>query len=175
MEPYLGVIALFDPETNHKFDQLNQILKRAGIKTIDIPPHLTLGIYQGVTVNELGKWLEQVCTGRKRIKLSLNHIGMFGAEVLFLAPKVTRELLSLHESLHARYDDCHGEIGVHYSLRNNNFVPHASLVVNDTEQVLKAVPVVIDNFHPIQGEIAAVGLYTFYPMKQLQVFELEPW
>lgn len=170
---FLCVMATFDEKTNAKFELIKKQLKDTNIESLTLPPHITLGAYVGVDETELCNWLHTLCNTTKRIKVNFNHMGLFSLNVSFLAPQVSNQLLSFHKKLHERYDDCCGEIGYDYTIESNNWVPHATILINEPEVVLKALPIINDNFKPFTGEIVSLSLCEFYPMREIKTFNLK--
>ena len=168
-----GIIALFDEKANEEFNRLKQVLKQNKIPRLDLPPHITLGIYEDISEDLLKQWFLEVVEDQKVVPLNFKHLGLFGLNVLFLAPKANQNIFDLHKRIHAQYDDKHGELGYLYTIKSGEFMPHASLVVNEKEKVLKAVEVIGESFKPFNAEIVELQLCTFYPMKVLKTISLK--
>lgn len=172
-EKYLCAMALFDEETNLYFGRLRYHIKTLGVECLEIPPHITLGVYVNLDENELGAWTEEFYTNHSPIRVNFNHIGLFGTTVCFAAPRVDENLLQFHSDYHQKYDDYSGEIGFNYTLKSNNWTPHASVVINTPESILKALPIIQENFEPFIGYIEKIGVYEFSPMREIKVVHLK--
>ncbi|MGL4337588.1 MAG: 2'-5' RNA ligase family protein [Turicibacter sp.] len=171
-EKFLGLVALFDDETNEKFQEIKQLLNEMGLVTSSIPPHITLGCYVEVDENELSDYIELVCRKIKPFEVNFNHIGLFGLNVLFVAPHVSKDLMKIHQEIHEKYDEHCGEIGYNYSVKSNNWVPHTTIFSSEPQQVMQALPVVSEKFKPFVGTIVGLSLCEFYPMREIQYFLL---
>ncbi|QOR34307.1 2'-5' RNA ligase family protein [Clostridium sp. 'deep sea'] len=168
-----GIIALFNKEANDKFSKLKTALKENDIQRLDLPPHITLAIYENIDLEPLKEWFIECSQNEKVLPIYFNHLGLFGLNVLFLAPKANEKLLNLHKKVHEKFDNKYGELGYHYSLHSGEYVPHASLVVSEKDKVLKAVEVISENFTAFNAEIVELCLCTFYPMKVIETISLK--
>lgn len=171
-EKFLCVMATFDEGTNERFKLIKSKLKDNNIDSLTIPPHITLGAYVGVEENELCDWLNMLCSTNEKLKVNFNHFGLFSLNVSFLAPQASKELINFHGKLHERYEDCCGEIGYDYTVKSNNWVPHATILINEPEVILKALPIINENFKPFTGQIVSLSLCEFYPMREIKSFSL---
>lgn len=170
---YLCVMALFDEETNFKFRTIQEQLEGDGFNTSSVPPHITLGAYVGLEEKDLLNWVDEFCNATEKFEVNFNHLGLFSLNVLFLAPRVSNELINFHKNFHEKYDDCCGQVGYNYTFKSNNWTPHSSILVDEPEIILKALPVVNNNFKPFHGKIVALTLCEFSPMKIIKTFELK--
>lgn len=171
-EKFLCVMATFDESTNERFQQIKSKLKENNIDSLKIPPHITLGAYVGVGEEELCHWLNMLCSTNKKLEVNFNHLGLFSLNVSFLAPQVSKELVDFHRKLHESYEDCCGEIGYNYTVKSNNWVPHATILINEQEIILKALSIINENFKPFTGKIVSLSLCEFYPMREIKSFNL---
>lgn len=170
---FLCVMAMFDEKTNTQFKSIKDQLECIGIKSLTIPPHITLGAYVGVEEKDLCHWIDMLCNTNKRFEVNFNHIGLFSLNVPFLAPQVSNELTSFHKKLHEKYDNYCSQIGYDYTVKSNNWVPHATILINEPEVVLKALPIINDKFKPFIGQIVSLSLCEFYPMREIKTFNLK--
>ncbi len=135
-----------------KMGEIQHALLRSGIvgrQTPDIPYHITLGAFLVARRQEVYNILEQVSRDLSAFTVDFNHIGLFGLKVLFLAPDVNRELLELQRY----FDDGHP------------WTAHATLLVDEPDMVLKALPIVADHFKSLQARIESIGLYEVLPTR----------
>lgn len=151
-EKMLYVMAQYDKKTDKELRRVQNALYEAGFigrQTPDLPAHITLGIFTPTKEVKLKRKLAEVCEVTERIRISLSNIGLFGLDVLFIAPNVTHELLNLRGS----FDD-----GLEWT-------PHTTMLIDDSEVIKRAVPVVAANFVPFAGYIESVSLYEFWPAR----------
>ena len=156
-EKSLVLITQFDEETQNILVGYYDILRQNGFtgsQTKDIPYHFTLGshVYSIDCEKQLVDDLERICAETTRIDINLGYIGLFGLKVLFIAPNMNFELLKLQQSF---FPDC-----------GNGYHPwaaHATLLLDEPEMILKALPIVVENFKPFKAKIESVALYEFFP------------
>ena len=161
----LYFIANFDNKTQEILATYYDILLQngfAGEQTKDIPYHFTLGSrstgYEEQMMNELDK----VCSETDCINISLGYIGLFGQRVIFVAPCMNFELQKLQNSF---FDDCGS--GCH------KWVAHATLLMDEPQAILKALPIITENFKPFKARIESVALYEFFPKRFIKECKLQ--
>jgi 2'-5' RNA ligase len=164
-EKLLYVIAAFDEETSKRMIEIDRIIKEAGIfgkQTQNIPYHLTLAHYDTSRENEIRQLLQDVCAKTKSFDLAFNHIGLFGLKVLFLAPDVNHELLDLHSSF-----DLNG------TKTNTEWTAHSTILIDEADMILKALPLVAQNFKQLNARVESVSLYEFFPVRLIAKYNLQ--
>ncbi len=171
-QKFYAVMCLFDEKTNNEFKIIEENLQIVGIKSRSIPPHITLGAYVNIEENTLVEWTKKFCEENSKISVNFSHLGVFNQNVLFVAPRVSKELLHFHELFHQKYDENCGEIGFLYSLKSNKWVPHATVIIDDFESVQKLLTRISDIFKPIESEIVGLSISEFYPMREIARFDL---
>jgi 2'-5' RNA ligase len=163
-EKFLCLIATFDNMTTNKFKEIEGNLNENGIfgrQTPNIPHHITLGKYTIDCEAEIKLLLSDVCSQTEKVDVNFNSTGMFGEDILFLKPEISRALIGLHESLDKGFIKEHLE-----------WVPHATLLIDDSEVVQTAIPIVKQSFDKIRGRIESVSLYEIFPARLLKKFRL---
>lgn len=156
-EKALYLIACFDMETQSILAKYYDTLFQNGIvgtQTKNIPYHLTLGNQCVDCEEQMINDIDKVCSRTACIDIGLGHIGLFGLNVLFIEPSVNFELLILQQSF---FPDS-GK-GFH------DWVAHATLLIDEPQIILKALPIVAENFKPFKARIESVELYEFFPMR----------
>lgn len=164
-EKFLYLIATFDEETSKRMKEIECILNEAGIvgkQTPNIPYHITLTCYDTGREDEVKKLLQDVCTKTKSFDLSFNHIGLFGLKVMFLAPDVNYELLELYKNLDK---DC--------IKGSKGWTAHATILIDEAENILKALPLVAQNFQQLNARVKSVSLYEFFPIRFIAEYNLQ--
>ena len=161
----LYILAQFDEETQNILTDYYNILCQNGFignQTKDIPYHFTLGSCDVGCEEQLIDMLDEVCSNTNYIDISLSYIGLFGQNVLFIAPSMNFELLNLQQSF---FTD--GSCGCH------KWVAHATLLLDEPETILKAIPIITDKFKPFKARIESVGLYEFFPARFIKEYKLK--
>lgn len=156
-EKFLCLIATFDEETSKQMNDIQRIICEAGIigsQTSDVPYHITLGYFDTGCEEETKGLLKEVCARTKSFDLSFSHIGLFGLKVLFLAPDINYELLKLHKEF--------SRVNIENS---QGWTGHATLLIDEAENIQRALPLVAQNFQHINGRVESVSLYEFFPTR----------
>jgi hypothetical protein len=133
-----------------------------GRQTKNIPYHFTLGNYDISQESRLIVELKSICDVTSEIELRLDHIGLFGLNVLFIEPNMNFELLSLQKSF---FNSC-----------GNGYHPwaaHATLLMDEPENILKALQIISQEFKPIHSRIVSIGLYEFFPTRFIKKCDLQ--
>lgn len=167
------VVAFFDDETNYKFKKINVALNNNNIKTIDLEPHITLAAYSEIEKNVLVDWISKICENEKSFEVNFNHIGMFGLDVVFLAPRISEELMVFYKKIHSKYDELCGKEGYNYSLLSSNWIPHSTVVMGSKNDVLKSIPIIGERFEPFFGKINKIAIYEYSENKIVSTVELK--
>jgi len=153
----LSLIAVFDDETQNLLAGYYDILVTNGFtgnQTKNIPYHFTLGSRDIVCENQLIDEIDKICAETDCIEIKLDYIGLFGLKVLFIAPNMNFELLKLQNSFFA---GC----GAGY----HPWTAHATLLLDEPEVILKALPIVAENFKPFKARTESIELYEFFPAR----------
>lgn len=147
---FLCLIATFDEETSKPMKEIEGILNEAGIvgkQTPGIPHHITLAYFDVNQEFEVKQLLRDVCAKTVCFDLTFNHIGLFGLKVLFLAPNVNHELLEFHKSFEKNCIEDDME-----------WTAHATILIDEAENIRKALPLVAQNFQKLKARVESVSL-----------------
>ncbi|WML45058.1 hypothetical protein [Neobacillus sp. PS3-40] len=153
---FLCVMAQYDKITELKLKKIQKVLSDNGFvgkQTPNLPNHITLGSFE-ITQEEVIK--EQVRNVSKQFHsfdIKLNNIGLFGLDVLFIAPSVNHELLNLQHYFNNDYADGLG------------WAAHTTMLIDNQKTILKALPCVAENFKSFTGTIESISLYEFWPTR----------
>jgi len=161
----LYLLAQFDAETEKVLSNYYKILQQNGLvgrQTKNITYHFTLGSYKINEENRIIVELESICNKTSVIDLRLDHIGIFGLNVLFVEPNMNFELLSLQKSF---FNNCGN--GYH------SWSAHATLLIDEPENILKSLRIITKEFKPMHTRIESIGLYEFFPMRFIKSCELQ--
>jgi 2'-5' RNA ligase len=167
------VMGLFDSKTNRVFKNLKESLKEKGYQGDNLPPHLTIGAYVGLNEKKLLLWADEFSKRFETMDINFNHIGVFGTNICYVAPRADKKLLEFHEKFHVKYDDFCGEIGYNYSLKSNNWVPHATIAMGEPEVIKPLIPDLCEKFKPFKGKLTQITICEFYPMREIGTYDLK--
>ena len=155
----LYLLAEFDGETQKTLAEYFEVLSQNGFvgsQTKDIPYHFTLGSRGVEFENQLLDALEKICPETAAVDVNLDHIGLFGLNVLFIAPGMNCELLKLQRSF---FPDCDCDDDC------SAWTAHATLLIDEPEIILRALPLVAKNFKPMKARIESVAICEFFPAR----------
>lgn len=166
-EPRIYLIAQFDEGANQKLAGLYDKLAGAGLiggQTKDIPYHFTLGNFAPQCADQVLKRVQAVCLNAKAFDINLSYVGLFGLNVLFIAPSMNIDLLNLYKELvpGESINGCH------------KWVAHATVLMDNPENISAALPIVARSFSPFSARIESIGVYEFFPRKFIADCKLAP-
>ena len=159
------LIATFDEETSKRMKEIEHIINEAGIigeQTLDIPHHITLAYFDISREEEIKQLLHDVCTKTKSFDLDFSHIGLFGLRVMFLAPDVNKQLFELHQVFDR---DCINN--------SEGWTPHATILIDEAENIQKALSLVAQDFQQLHAKVESVQLYEFFPTRFIAECDLQ--
>lgn len=159
------LLAQFDEGTQKKLADIYNKLVQAGMigeQTKDIPYHITLGSFDLKYETQVLERAQTVCQQTKALDIALNHIGLFGLKVLFLAPSMNEELLRLYSDLVPG-----GAVN-----GSHNWTAHATILMDTPDHIQAAIPIVSQAFSPFAAGIDSIGVYEFFPKKFIAEYKL---
>ena len=148
----LCILAQYDEETQEKLKAIQQVLRENGFvgrQTADVPYHMTLGTFKISEEGMLREKVKEVSKNFRGFDIRLNNIGLFGLDVLFIAPLVNYDLLNLQKL----FSDGH------------EWTAHTTLLIDDHEVIHKALPIVAEKFQSFVGSVESISLYEFWPTR----------
>ena len=157
----LYVLAGYDESTEQRLAGIQNGLYRLGFTgthTKNIPQHITLGSFPVEQEAELVDLVHRTADTTVPFEVTFNHVGLFtGAKVLFIAPDTSKELLELKEHFGNSY----------------GWTPHTTMLIDEQETVLNALPEVIRTFSSFRGSVTSLHLYEFFPARHILTVELK--
>ncbi|KUO76395.1 MAG: hypothetical protein APF77_06770 [Clostridia bacterium BRH_c25] len=164
-EKFLYLMATFDKETSKRMKEIERTINKediVGYQTPNIPHHITLASFDIDHEDEIKQMLQDVSANTKSFNLDFNHIGLFGLKVLFLAPDVNYELLELLR----KFDEvCIKD--------NNGWTAHTTILIDEAENIQKALPIVAHSFQHINARVTSLSLYEFFPTRFIAKYDLQ--
>lgn len=163
----------FDPHSEKRILGVSQALTEQGIG-LRARPHLSLAVFRRVRVEKTLSYLEAFARAQEPFELELASVGTFPGEegVVFLAPVVTRDLLSIHERFHAGWNPQWGKVTLYY--RPGVWVPHCTVGLElPPEQVGEALGVARGSQVFGKVRVRSLGLVEFRPVHQVAEFALK--
>ena len=153
----LYLIAVFDEETQRILKGYYNILCEngfVGTQIKDSPYHFTLGSCNPDEEVQLISKLESVCSKTSCFDICFGYAGLFGLNVLFIAPNINFELLEIRNSFFPQ-----SGFGFH------NWAAHATLLMDEPEEILRAVPIISNKFSPFKATVERLEVYEFFPKR----------
>lgn len=155
-DKFLCVIAQYDEETEQKLNKIQKVLLDNGFvgkQTTNVPNHITLGTFEVFQEQMLIEKIDMVSKNFQSFDIKLNNIGLFGLDVLFIAPSVNYELLNLQKHFSSNYAD------------GLDWTAHTTMLIDNHDAIQKALPYVAENFKGFIGRIESISLYEFWPTR----------
>lgn len=137
-------------------------------------PHITLAIYDNFKLDIFTEKLKQFSDRLSSEDVTFSSMGIFVLErpVLFLAPVVTKILLSIHSDFYGYFKKYNEKAWDYY--KPGSWVPHCTLGIELTwEMVKRANDIIKDLTLPIHGRLEKIGILEFKPNRHLAEFKLK--
>lgn len=158
----------FNTHSNRQIQRIIDLLMKEKVNSVTIEqniiPHLTLAVYDALDINEAINNLDSLRNKFKAFDLKLSGIGLFPSDEppLFLIPKVTIELLTLHKYICELFDLYKNSQWQHY--KPENWIPHCSVALYlSKKKIFDAIDIVIKYFQPFIVRIDRIVLTEFPP------------
>ena len=164
-EKLLALMADLDGNTQKLMSGWYESLTDAGFKgvqTPDLPYHITMAILPLYMEHEAVELMKKVSGEFTKFPVHLSHMGMFaGGRVLFAAPERDDALNRFHEAMDLNVPQPHP------------WTPHVTILIDEPGTVQQALPLVVNSFTPITGEVTRLHLCAFQPKREIFAVELK--
>jgi 2'-5' RNA ligase len=161
----LYLLAEFDSDSQAEFTRISETLFLSGFsgqQTKGIPYHFTLGNADVEFKPELISNVARLGAITPRVDVYFDHIGLFGLDVLFLAPNATNSMLDFRQAFFPDETTLDSK-SADQKIALAPWSPHATLLIDEPARVAAAIPIVAENFCPFPARITQVSLYEFFP------------
>ena len=136
-----------------------------------VPPHITLGIWEALDHTPAWPILTNFAAQTTAFPFLLSSLSVFPDGVLYLAPRVTDELLLIHRSFHQQLEDL-GE-GLYPQYQPDHWTPHVTCSQGlNRERIGQAIALGLQGHVPISGRITQLGMLAFFPVQTLGLVSL---
>lgn len=164
-EQFLTLMADFDEESQALMKEWHNQLKQKGFvgtQTPGLPFHISLATFSLDKEQAVICEMQRLASAFAAIPVHMSHIGIFaGGKVLFAAPDMNPpKLFSLREAIHIKTDETFP------------WTPHATILIDETETICNALPVLLKSFHPFMGMITKLHLCAFWPTREILSVDL---
>lgn len=169
-EKFITVMAIFDGETQKKFEELNVLMKEEfgeDGKTQGIPYHISLGSYAREDTEMIVDRIKQVAGEIKSFPVIFEGLQHFGNVVRWMKPRMSEELMNLH--LHFDNDYANGY---------PEWAAHATVFIHKGPTELELTEAMQEKLETIkEARIVGIELGEFFPAKFIvrELFEGEEW
>jgi 2'-5' RNA ligase len=165
-EKHIFVLAQYDLDTQRRLDDLYQVLINHGFigtQTKGIPYHITLGTFHPEDEAEVVQRAQAAACVTKAFSLRLSYIGLFGLDVMFIAPAARHALLRLHHEI----------LPSGGSADEHPWVAHTTLLMDKPDTIHRAIPVAAAHFTPFEAQVIKLGVYEFFPEREIGEYPLQ--
>ncbi|TAK45956.1 MAG: 2'-5' RNA ligase family protein [Betaproteobacteria bacterium] len=169
----------FDPDLEARLLQVRAALTRTGVtptlERLGDRPHVSLAVLEELPVPRCVAMLEQFARTHMAFRASFAAFGAFPTSqgVVYLSPTSNDGLFDAHRSMHRLLTELGAAIDKHYI--PETWIPHSTIGFElSTKEVAVALSWLHNNFRPVEGMFASIGVIEFPPVKQLAVFNLHP-
>lgn len=164
-ERFLTLMADLDDESQALMRAWSEQLKTAGFigtQTPGLPFHISLASFSLDKEQEVICEMKRLAKEFSAIPVHISHIGIFsGGRVLFGAPDMNPAiLLSLREAIRVEPNEKHP------------WTPHATILIDNTDTICKALPYLMESFHPFMAKITRLHLCAFWPTREILSVDL---
>jgi hypothetical protein len=123
-------------------------------------PHLTVAAFDTLDLGPYQSVLKSVAEQLRPISIRFHSLGIFVEKnVLYLAPRITLELLRLHQTFHTAFSGAQWPMLKYEWLGVGMWTPHCTLVpAGSVNDLLKGVELCADVWEPLEGRIEGVGI-----------------
>lgn len=157
---FLCVMAGYDEATESRLAGIQKKLYALGLTghhTKDIPQHITLQTYPTEQETEVVQMLQRIAAETVPFDVCFSHVGIFtGGKVLFIAPDKDTDLINLKEKFGPSFD----------------WTPHTTMLIDEQENIRKALPLVMEEFSSFWGKVTSLHLYEFWPTRHILTVDL---
>lgn len=160
----LYLLAQYDEATSAQLAHYYQALTEngwVGRQTKNVPYHITLGCYGTGEEEQAAASMAAFCREKESFDIRLSHIGLFGLNVLFIEPVMNDELWQMHRYFFAYKTNA-----------DHLWSPHTTLLMEEPDIVLQAIPVLARHFTPLTARIESIALYEFFPARFIAEYAL---
>ncbi|MFX0124851.1 MAG: 2'-5' RNA ligase family protein [Candidatus Hodarchaeota archaeon] len=165
----------FNDRTTHHIQRIVNRLEKNGIRSItteyNVPPHLTLIVYNTLDINDAREKLNLVGDQYRSFDLNLGVLGIGLKErsdfpnepPLFFLPEVTSELLTIHRNVCELFEPYRKEV-LWESYLPQNWLPHCTVAFNvPTKKIPDAMDTILNSIQSLTIRIDKMVLIEFFP------------
>ena len=169
-----AVECYLDDAASETINALRTLFKKNKI-TIDegTSPHISLAIYDEIDPELFSERIKDFSEVFSSFSFNFMNFGIFPTmeSVLFMAPKVSDELLFFHSEFHKQFKPFSRNLSEYYS--PEYWVPHCTIgIYLNKKQIRKAIGLLREIELPMKAEIREIGVNQFPPNRELFRYKL---
>lgn len=159
-EEFLTLMADLDDHSQQTMGEWYGKLQQAGFtgqQTPGLPFHISLACFPLDKEAEAVKEMEDLAAQFSAIPVHISHIGLFaGGKILYAAPDMNPAgLLDLRRAIRTETCDRY------------TWTPHSTILIDSAETVQRALPVLLEHFHPFMATVTKLHLCAFWPTREI--------
>lgn len=159
-ETFLTLMADYDMAAQFRMDGWYNAIQRAGFSGTQTPGlnhHISLATFPVEAEAEAIALTKRIAAEFAPVEVHVSHVGLFaGSRVLFAAPESNPALTALQQ---ACADD--------RPLNGYPWTPHTTMLIDTPENIVAALPVLMEKFEPFRGRITHLHLCAFWPTREI--------
>ncbi len=159
-ETFLTLMADYDMAAQFRMDGWYNAIQRAGFSGTQTPGlnhHISLATFPVEAEAEAIALTKRIAAEYAPVEVHVSHVGLFaGSRVLFAAPESNPALTALQR---ACADD--------RPLNGHPWTPHTTMLIDTPENIVAALPVLMEKFEPFRGRITHLHLCAFWPTREI--------
>ena len=164
-EEFLTLMADFDDASQQILGGWHDKLREAGFtgeQTPGLPFHISVACFSLDKEAEVIREMEEVAGQFSAVPVHISHIGLFaGGKILYAAPDMNpADLLSLRRAIKTE------------TREQFPWTPHSTILIDSAETIQRALPVLVEQFHPFMGTITRLHLCAFWPTREIAAVTL---
>ena len=163
-ESFLTIVAEYGDADQQRISVWYDALQQAGFtgnQTPGLRHHISLATYPVDQEAEAICVIKQAAARFAPVDVAIRHIGVLpGGKTLVAAPDMSPKLSALQEAC--------GDRIVH----GYPWLPHTTLLIDETETIAAALPTLMKHFTPIPAKIDRLRLCAFWPTREIACAEL---
>ncbi len=159
-ESFLTLMADYDTSSQFRMDEWYGAIQRAGFTGTQTPGlnhHISLATFPLEEEEDAIALTKQIAAAFAPVDVHVSHVGLFaGGRVLFAAPDMNPSLMALQRA-------CSDDRPVH----GRPWTPHTTMLIDTPENIVAALPVLVEKFEPFRGTITHLHLCAFWPTREI--------
>ncbi|GKX30908.1 2'-5' RNA ligase [Vallitalea longa] len=177
-----AIEVFFDKTSEEKLIEYWRLLHQHGYSSYMYEngghPHIAFAVFDDdiKDINNFKKIIREYYKGIKSFEILFSYLGLFTTDegVSFIAPKISLQLLEYHKRFYNKicengYDEWFNDY-----YKPDVWIPHCTMTIQtNVRNQMKGLDLLRSVFKPFKAQVERVALIEFYPIKYLEVIELD--